>query len=87
MECEGCFYFKSSLQLGAGLIDNKQVLLIRLVIMKMCLVTPNGLAYDVDCINWSDWFVLWYFQICTGLTWLAEPVKPKKMVVSKIHQP
>jgi len=36
--------------------------------MKMCLVTPNGLAYDVDCINWSDWFVLWYFQICTGLT-------------------
>jgi len=54
--------------------------------MKMCLVTPNGLAYDVDCINWSDWFVLWYFQICTGLTWLAEPVKPKKMVVSKIHQ-
>ena len=68
MECEGCFYFKSSLQLGAGLIDNKQVLLIRLVIMKMCLVTPNGLAYDVDCINWSDWFVLWYFQICTGLT-------------------
>jgi len=33
MECEGCFYFKSSLQLGAGLIDNKQVLLIRLVIV------------------------------------------------------
>ena len=69
MECEGRFYFKSSLQLGvAGLIDNEQVLLIRLVIIKMCLVTPNGLAYDVDCINWSDWFVLWYFQICTGLT-------------------
>ena len=68
MECEDVFYFQSSLQLRAGLIDNEQVLLTRLVIMKMCLVTPNGLAYDVDCINWSDWFVLWHFQIYTGLT-------------------
>jgi hypothetical protein len=69
MECDGRFYFKSSLQLGeADLIDNEQVLLIRLVIMKMCLVTPNGMANDIDCINWSDWFVLWHFQICTGLT-------------------
>ena len=64
----GRFYFQSSLQLRAGLIDNEQVLLTRLVIMKMCLVTPNGLDYDVDCINWSDWFVLWHFQIYTGLT-------------------